>query len=453
MRPNRPVLGVYSVTPDITTRALAAAEALGVRCHRLAEHELLDLDVETLPTLLLVCAPPDIIAALADRAAKSKASGSPPIRLVSCSPAPETTDENSRLFISVIRNLALTQQSPDARSLPPLPPIDWSDEEEALFFTHDLDLLKTVITAQQVARVAVDIVIEGETGVGKDTLARKIHAISGRLGRYVGINCAAVPENLVESEFFGVDPGAFTGAMKARPGKIEAAHNGTLYLDEIDSMPAWMQAKLLRALQERGCERLGSNRFIPSDFRVIASSRVPLERLVSQGHFRSDLYYRLNVVSLRLPALRHRAADVPKLFQRFVRQACDVMKLPYPATTPEVENALAAYDWPGNLRELRSAASRFALNQPPIPDKNPLDNSLPLKDRLRGIERALIAAALERHGGSVQHASQELKTPPYTLYYRIKALGIVLPKSSIPANLRNTLKPASSEYEEDEADR
>ena len=336
---------------------------------------------------------------------------------------------------------------------PPLPPIDWSEEEEALFFSHDPEVLRTIITAQRIARVAVDIVIEGETGVGKDTLARKIHAISGRPGRYIGINCAAVPENLVESEFFGVEAGAFTGAMKARPGKIEAANNGTLYLDEIDSMPIWMQAKLLRALQERGCERLGSTRFVPSDFRTIASSRVPLERMVAAGHFRSDLYYRLNVVSLTLPALRNRSSDVPKLFQRFVKQACDVMKLPYPIMTPEVETTLATYDWPGNLRELRAAASRFALNQSPVPTKTSLDNSVPLKDRMRGIERALIASALERHGGSVQHTSQELKIPAYTLYYRIKALGIGLPKSAVPPPPRPNERTAGTEaYDDDQSD-
>lgn len=433
MTANRRGIGIYSVEENTTSRVMTAAEHIGLKCRRLAEHEVTDADLSDLPDVILLYAPPQMIAELAARISAHEAtSGLPPPRLVSCSPGTNDNDDSGRLFISVLRGMPPTEASPEHRSLPALPPIDWSEEEEALFFSQDPEVLKTIITAQRVAPIAVDIVIEGETGVGKDTLARKIHAISGRAGRYIGVNCAAVPENLVESEFFGVEPGAFTGAVKARPGKIEAAHNGTLYLDEIDSMPIWMQAKLLRALQERGCERLGSTRFIPSDFRTIASSRVPLERLVAAGHFRSDLYYRLNVVSLKLPALRNRSPDVPKLFQRFVRQACDVMKLPYPAMTAEVETALATYDWPGNLRELRAAASRYALKQPPIPTKNAIDDSTPLKDRMRGIERALIASALERHGGSVQHASQELKTPPYTLYYRMKALGISLPKGVAP---------------------
>ena len=426
-------VGLFSVEKETTARVMAAAEHIGLRCQRLAEHELLEADIADLPGLMLVCAPNQLIAEFSRRLAAARTDADErPVHLISCTPQNDAPDESARLFITVLRGISPTPINEDEHTPPPLPPIDWSEEEEALFFSHDPEVLRAIITAQKIARITVDIVIEGETGVGKDTLARKIHAISGRPGRYIAVNCAAVPENLVESEFFGVDPGAFTGAMKARPGKIEAANNGTLYLDEIDSMPIWMQAKLLRALQERGCERLGSTRFIPSDFRTIASSRVPLERMVAQGHFRSDLYYRLNVVSLKLPALRNRASDVPKLFQRFVRQACDVMKLPYPTMTPEVESALAIYDWPGNLRELRAAASRFSLNQPPVPNKTPLDNSLPLKDRMRGIERALIASALERHSGSVQHASQELKIPPYTLYYRVKALGIGLPKNSMP---------------------
>lgn len=445
MTPSPNGFAIYATDDHLVARIKNAASQLGLKCVRLFENDLAETPLAGLPELILLCAPAALIAGFCERAAAE----APPektakARIITCTDN-QTEDEIARLFISTLRDLGAHSEGQHPNSLPPLPPIDWSEEEEALFLSHDPDLLKTVITAQQVARVAVDIVIEGETGVGKDTLARKIHAISGRTGRFIGVNCAAVPENLVESEFFGVDPGAFTGAVKARPGKIEAADGGTLYLDEIDSMPIWMQAKLLRALQERGCERLGSTKFIPSDFRTIASSRVPLERMVAQGHFRSDLYYRLNVVSLKLPSIRNRASDVPKLFQRFVRQSCETMKLPVPPMSSEVEAVLATYDWPGNLRELRAAAARFALNQPPVPTKMPLEARLPLKDRMRGIERALIAAALERHGGSVQHASEELNVPPYTLYYRLKALGIALPK--IPAALQKALAEHKEEPE------
>ena len=293
--------------------------------------------------------------------------------------------------------------------------------------------------AQHVATLAVDVLLEGETGCGKDVLAREIHARSGRPGKYVAINCAAIPEHIAESELFGYEAGAFTGANRAKEGKLEIADKGTLYLDEIDSMPHGAQAKLLRALQERGAERLGGSRFYRADFRVVASTKLPLHRLVRDGSFRRDLYDRLNVVKLRLPPLRDTPERVVPLFQAFLREACERHGRPAPPLGSDTLAALMAHDWPGNIRELRNAAERFAVGLAPVDtelgaDEDaaarahgglPLDDeTLPLRERLRMVERALVERALKRSNGSVSKASRLLQVPPNTLYYRMKMLGL-----------------------------
>lgn len=285
-------------------------------------------------------------------------------------------------------------------------------------------------TAEQILKIAhdlapmpVDVLLIGETGVGKDALTKEMHELSGRPGDLVAVNCAAIPEALAESELFGVEAGAFTGAAKSRPGRIEAAHRGTLYLDEIDSMPIHLQAKLLRALQERGTERLGSHKFIPAEFRVIASTKVPLDSLVSQGKFRQDLMYRLNVVALKIPPLRERPGSILKLFRRFTEEAALRFGRPAATISGRLERQLLTYSWPGNVRELKAAADRYALQLDPMPNQSVNENRT-LKDMVRDFERSIILAALTRHAGSVQQASEDLQTPLPTLYYRMKSLGI-----------------------------
>ena len=293
--------------------------------------------------------------------------------------------------------------------------------------------------ARQVAPLPVDVLLQGETGAGKDMLAREMHRWSERPGRYVAINCAAIPEALAESELFGHEAGAFTGAVRAREGKLEAADKGTLYLDEIDSMPLPAQAKLLRALQERGAERLGGSRFYSADFRVIASTKVPLDELIHDGRFRRDLYYRLNVVRIRIPALREARQRIVPLFQRLVADAASRLGMPAPPVDGALRALLLAHPWPGNVRELGNAAQRHALGLPPLDDDAPASLPMPLpaepaaladargaalRDRLRAFERDVIVATLRRHQGSVARASAELQIPPNTLYYRIKMLGI-----------------------------
>lgn len=295
--------------------------------------------------------------------------------------------------------------------------------------------------AQRIAPLSVDVLLQGETGAGKDMLAREIHRSSGRPGKFVAINCAAIPETLAESELFGHEAGAFTGAVRSREGKLEAADKGTLYLDEIDSMSLAMQAKLLRALQERGAERLGGSRFYRANFRVVASTKVALPALVQEGKFRQDLYFRLDVVKIRIPSLRESRERIVPLFERFVDEAALRHGMPAPRVDAALRRLLLQHEWPGNVRELGNAAERHVLGlpaldddtQPGLPVVEPVAEpatatadarGAALRDRMRAFEREVIVMTLKRHQGSVARASTELQVPPNTLYYRIKTLGI-----------------------------
>ncbi|MDE2586562.1 MAG: sigma-54-dependent Fis family transcriptional regulator, partial [Betaproteobacteria bacterium] len=246
----------------------------------------------------------------------------------------------------------------------------------------------------------VDILINGETGCGKEVVARAIHTASGRRGPFVAINCAALPESVFESEMFGHEAGAFTGAGKRRIGKIEYAHGGTLFLDEIESMPLNLQVKLLRALQERSIERLGGNAPVAVDCRVVAASKADLKALADAGRFRPDLYYRLNVVSIDLPPLRQRREDIPLLMAHFLREAAARFGRDVPAwSAVDLEHWLAQ-DWPGNVRELKNAAERFCLGlgHPASTSVGNQVANLPLTQRLDQVERRYIEEALRQSG-------------------------------------------------------
>ncbi|MEC5215555.1 DNA-binding NtrC family response regulator [Actimicrobium sp. GrIS 1.19] len=280
-------------------------------------------------------------------------------------------------------------------------------------------------TARRIAPADVDVVLVGETGTGKDWLAHYIHDHSGSRGPFIAVNCPAIPETLAEAELFGVDAGAYTGATKSRAGRIESANGGTLYLDEIDSMPLTLQAKLLRVLQDRGVERVGSTVFRQLSFRVIVSTKTPLAKLVEQGKFRTDLYYRLSVVELALPLLRSQPARALDLFWRYVEHA----QTRYRTTTasavnPAVEAQILAHRWEGNIRELRAAAQRYALGFPVIAGDDTASPGSSLKDLLQRYERALLVAALERCQRNVARAARELSVEPHVLYYKLKTLGI-----------------------------
>lgn len=283
-------------------------------------------------------------------------------------------------------------------------------------------------TVNNTAALNIDILILGETGTGKDTLAQRIHHLSRRKGNFVAVNCAAIPESLAESQLFGVNSGAYTGAVQSRAGVIEAAHLGTLYLDEIDSMPLALQAKLLRALESRGVERLGSTRFIPVDMRVIASAQQSLDEMVEQGRFRRDLYFRLNVVNISLPPLRHRRERIVPLFLNMIRQEAAYFHCTTPYPPGELVQQLLCHSWPGNVRELRSAAKRFVLGLMPLPaaEKGTARIQSNLKERMQQIEKVLIEESLRRNAHCVDGVAVELGVAKRTLYYRIKQLDILL---------------------------
>ncbi|HEX6721419.1 MAG TPA: sigma-54 dependent transcriptional regulator [Burkholderiaceae bacterium] len=277
----------------------------------------------------------------------------------------------------------------------------------------------------RIAPTPVDVLVCGETGTGKELVARALHDHSGRAGPFVAINCAAVPDALIESELFGHEAGAFSGAAKARVGRIEHAHTGTLFLDEIEAMPAALQAKLLRVLQEREVQRLGANQPQRVDVRVVAASNAELEALVAQGGLRADLYYRLNVVKLQLPPLRERRDDVLPLFRHFMRQAA----LRFAREAPELQSPLTeqllAHAWPGNVRELKAAAERQVLGLPPLWSAQAgVATAGSLQHTLDALEALLIEDALKRHKGQVDAVCRALDVSPATLYRKLKEHGL-----------------------------
>ncbi|MEO4017393.1 sigma 54-interacting transcriptional regulator [Pseudomonas rossensis] len=284
----------------------------------------------------------------------------------------------------------------------------------------------TEIIAQNISQLGIDVLLFGETGTGKDTLAQRIHTLSGRKGRLVAMSSAAIPESLVESELFGVVSGAYTGADRSRMGYIEAAQGGTLYIDEIDSMPFNLQAKLLRVLETRSLERLGSTTPIHLDLCVIASTQRPLDDLVESGVFRRDLYFRINVFTLQLPALREQRARIVPLFSLFVAAFARELGCSAQGISPTLRQVLLTHDWPGNIRELKSAAKRFVLGFPLLGAEpiNGHDPATGLKSQLRVIEKVLIQESLKRHKNNIKAASQELDIPRRTLYQRIKNLEV-----------------------------
>ncbi|WP_455384375.1 sigma-54-dependent transcriptional regulator [Acidihalobacter prosperus] len=285
---------------------------------------------------------------------------------------------------------------------------------------------------RQVADADADVLIFGETGTGKELVARSLHELSRRrTGNFVAVNCGAMPEQLMESELFGHEAGAFTGARGRRLGKLEHASGGTLFLDEIESMPAAMQVRLLRVLQERSLERLGSNQTVPLDLRVLAATKVDLREAADRGEFREDLYYRLNVVTLEIPPLRTRREDIPLLFQHFAL----VAGARFGRETSPLDAAqmptLLAHPWPGNVRELRNAAERYVLLGEELGfdiDRlmhAPTDRcAMSLREQVESFERSLIEQELRACGGNLSEATQALGIPRKTLHDKVRKYGL-----------------------------
>ncbi|HLO96843.1 MAG TPA: sigma-54 dependent transcriptional regulator, partial [Burkholderiaceae bacterium] len=240
-------------------------------------------------------------------------------------------------------------------------------------------------------------------------------------------NCGGLPENLFESELFGHEPGAFTSAAKRRVGKLEFANGGTLLLDEIETMPVPLQIKLLRVLQERRLERLGSNEEVPINVRVIAATKADLKAMSEAQQFRGDLYYRLNVATLTLPPLRERREDIPLLFQHFIAQAAARYERPAPELDPQHLRDLMSHDWPGNVREIRNAADRFVLGLAGGADAQLIEPTpLTLARQMDMIEKTLIEQALRRCNGKIPAVMELLGTPKKTLYDKLHRHGIEL---------------------------
>lgn len=290
------------------------------------------------------------------------------------------------------------------------------------------------------AATKADVLILGETGSGKEVVARALHDLSARRnGPFVAINAGALAESVVESELFGHEPGAFTGAQKRRIGKFEFANGGTLFLDEIESMSLDVQVKLLRLLQERVVERLGGNQLIPLDIRVIAATKEDLRQAADQGRFRADLYYRLNVAPLRIAPLRERGEDVLMLFDYFAGEASVRHDLTPNVLQPAQRALLLRHTWPGNVRELQNVAERFALGL-----ELALDNTAEgqpaagnevaggLSEQVEHFEKSLIAAELERSHSSMRSLAQALGVPRKTLHDKLRKHGLNFDSASHP---------------------
>jgi two-component system response regulator AtoC len=310
----------------------------------------------------------------------------------------------------------------------------------ANMISRDPAMLEVFSTIEMLASSDVTVVITGESGTGKELVARAIHFQGKRkAGRFVAINCAAVPEALLESELFGYERGAFTGAMQERVGKIEFASGGTLFLDEVESIPLPMQAKLLRVLEDRAVERLGSNRRISLDIRIVAASNQNLLQAVAAGTMREDFYYRINVVPVRLPPLRERIADVPLLVADFLRNNELARQKGINRVSERALAQLMGYAWPGNIRELLNVMERAVLRaagdtireidlpggQAPVaarPDQS--DFRMPLRQFLRAAERQYLIRVLSQYHGGIAPAARHAGMDQATLHRKIRLHGL-----------------------------
>jgi two-component system response regulator PilR (NtrC family) len=316
-----------------------------------------------------------------------------------------------------------------------------SEEREILGSAPAIDEVRAMV--EKVATARTTVLIAGESGTGKEVVARAIHVRAGAAQPFVAINCGAIPEGLIESELFGHERGSFTGAVSAKAGLFEVAGAGTLFLDEVGELPLPMQVKLLRALQERKIRRVGGNVDLPVAARIIAATNRELVEEVAAGRFREDLFYRLNVIQIRMPPLRERPGDIPLFVERIMARMAEELGRPLPALSPEVLRLLCAWRWPGNVRELQNVLERIvtlaegdtigpeALPEPlrGRPTGHPAAPQLPedgidLQAHLDGIERAILEQALQRAGGVKTEAARLLALTFRSLRYRLDKFGI-----------------------------
>lgn len=317
----------------------------------------------------------------------------------------------------VMENRALREAATEAESGLPLigqtPAMEWLRQ-----------------TLRQIADTDVDVLVTGETGSGKEVVATLLHRWSRRraANNFVALNCSTLPESIIESELFGHEQGAFTGAQKRRLGRIQHADGGTLFLDEIESMPPSVQVQMLRVLEMREVAPLGTNEVRPVDLRIVAASKVDLGDPAQRGNFREDLYYRLNVVTLSIPPLRERRDDIPMLFGYFTNRAAARFQRPVPDVPASVHRYLRDHHWPGNVRELSHFAERFVLgldNETQDTTRGRFENMLPLPERLERFEASVIRETLENHDGDVRRTIEALGIPRKTFYDKLQRHGIV----------------------------
>ncbi len=365
---------------------------------------------------------------------------------------PFDKDEVRQVVAKALKTSALAQE--EATTSVPFAPPEAGARFGIIGASAGLTDLYAVL--ERVADSPTTVLITGESGTGKELVARALHEHSTRKDKpFIKVNCAAIPKELIESELFGYERGAFTGAVSSKPGRFELANGGTLFLDEVGEIPVEMQVKLLRALQESEFERVGGIKTIHVDVRLVAATNRDLKKLIAASAFREDLFYRLNVVSIRLPALRERDTDIPLLVEHFLKKFNERLKKQVTGVEPEALEILSAYTWPGNIRELENVMERSVLFcdaqklrvedlpgelrglgagsvAPPASDPTssgiPLSSEGGLKEHVKvamsRLERDLVSRALKQTSGNVTHAARLLKISRKGLQLKMKELGL-----------------------------
>lgn len=308
----------------------------------------------------------------------------------------------------------------------------------------DIKFREIVNLCKKVAKSKINVLVTGESGTGKEVFARAIHIESRRKGHFIPINCSAIPEELMESELFGYEGGAFTGALRnGKAGKFELAHEGTLFLDEIGDMPLSMQPKILRVLEDGVVTRVGASKSIKVDVRTIAATNNDLNKMIQEGFFRKDLYYRLNSILINLPPLRERKNDIPELINKFIQQFCITYRSNIPEMPTEVMNVLVNYDWDGNIRELKNIIERIvilvknnsaekiemdflprSIIESSIGKAEYKNDTLDLNIIIENAEKKAITEAMNTTKGNKAQAAKLLNIPRSTLYFKIGKYNI-----------------------------
>lgn len=341
--------------------------------------------------------------------------------------------ENKKLLATISATLQVRQSKVELEDLRGRQKVLLADQDHAYnnIIGNSQAMMKVIGTVNKVAKTDANILILGENGTGKEVIARAIHRASKRTGEaFINVDLGAITESLFESELFGYKKGAFTDAKEDRAGRFEAAHKGTIFLDEIGNLSPSLQSKLLSVLQNRKVVRLGSNKEIPIDVRLVCATNMPLYQMVSEGKFRQDLLYRINTVEIKLPALRERTEDIEVLVEHFLEQYCKKYKLPKKRLNASTIKRLQMHSWPGNIRELQHSVERavimsegsvleptdFFLNEIETTEKE----ILPMNMNLEETEKMLIRKVVDKYGGNISRAAKELGLTRASLYRRLE---------------------------------